>query len=57
MEVYLENMDAMIKAGQVQMRAKIKPGLEEIEATELKATARHYEEVPRAEATCILTAL
>jgi hypothetical protein len=50
-------MDAMIKVGQEQMTSEIKIGLEEIMATESEAIVGHYEGVPRAEATRILTIL
>jgi uncharacterized protein YaaW (UPF0174 family) len=57
-------MEATTKAGQAQMKAKIKTCLEEMEVTESEAIqekieniAQHYKEVPCAEATNLLTAL
>jgi hypothetical protein len=57
MKACLGRMEAMTKAGQAQTKAKIKTCLEEMETTESEAIAQHYEEVPRAEATNLLTAL
>jgi hypothetical protein len=63
-QVCLGKIEATIKVGQEEMRAKIKTGLEEKKATELEdnqqkiqAIAKHYEGVPYTEAMQLLTAL
>jgi hypothetical protein len=53
MEVCLEKM----KAGQKQMRAKIKNGMEDVKATESEATAECCEWEPHVEATHLPTVL
>jgi archaellum component FlaC len=58
MKACLGTMEATTKAGQAQMKAKIKTCLEKMETIQekIEAIAQHYEEVPRAEAMNLLTA-
>jgi hypothetical protein len=49
--IYLEKMEAVLKACQEQMRTETKTSLEEMKAAESEARAEHYEWVPYAEAT------